>query len=85
MPQLTPSDRVLRAQLAAHISWANTEDRSGRTAHARKALEDGWLVKANGDPVRAEHLRKAHYARMALKSAQARRRRAATRIGGAIQ
>jgi hypothetical protein len=27
------------------------------------------------DPKRAEHLRKAHYARMALKSAQARRRR----------
>ena len=75
MPKLTPpSERALKAQLAAHMSWANTEDRRGRTANARRALEDGWLVKANGDPVRAEHLRKAHYARMALKSAQARRR-----------
>lgn len=33
-----------------------------------------FLNEANGDPVRAEHLRKAFYGRMALKSAQARRK-----------
>ena len=74
---LPASERALRAQLAAHMSWANTEDRPARTANARRALEDKWVAEAGGDPVRAEHLRKAHYAGMALKSAQARRRRAA--------
>ncbi|WP_094287666.1 hypothetical protein [Mycobacterium lehmannii] len=72
---LSASERVLRAQLAAHTSWANTPDRSARTAPGRRALEDKWLAEAGGDPVRAEHLRKAFYAKMALKSAQARRRR----------
>ena len=72
---LPPSERSLRSQIAVHESWANTTDRPARTAKARKAFEDKFLAQANGDPVRAEHLRKAHYARMALKSAQARRRR----------
>jgi len=80
MPQhnsLTPAERALRAQIAAHESWANTEDRPARTAKARRAFEDKFLEQAGGDPRRAEHLRKAHYARMQLKSAQARRKRGA--------
>jgi hypothetical protein len=32
-----------------------------------------FLEQADGDPVRAEHLRKAYFAKLALKSAQARR------------
>lgn len=80
MPELPPELRTLRSKFAAHESWARTTDRTARTANARKALEDKWLTEAGGDPVRAEHLRKAHYARMAFKSAQARRRR-----GGAAQ
>jgi len=67
-------ERVLRARIAAHESWARTSDRSARTAPARAALERRFLEQADGDPVRAEHLRKAHFARLALKSAQARRR-----------
>jgi hypothetical protein len=82
MPALTPSQRVLRAQLAAHTSWARTQDRTARTANARQALEDKWLREADGDPKRAESLRKAFYASIALKSSQARRRRAATRNSG---
>lgn len=70
-----PSERAQHAKLAAHISWAYTEDRSARTANGRKAFKDKFLAEADGDPVRAEHLRKAFYARLALKSAQARRRR----------
>jgi hypothetical protein len=77
---LTPTERSLRGRIAVETSWANTADRPARTAKARKALEDKWLTEAGGDPVRAEHLRKAFYARMALKSAQARRRR----NGGAV-
>jgi hypothetical protein len=72
---LTPAERSLRAQIAAHESWAQTEDRAARTAKARQALEDKFLTEAGGDPKRAESLRKAYFARMALKSAQARRRR----------
>lgn len=67
-------ERVLRARIAAHESWAHTENRSARTAPARAALDAKFLEQADGDPVRAEHLRKAHFARLALKSAQARRR-----------
>jgi len=70
---LTAQERTLRARLAAHDSWAQTADRTARTAAARAALDAKFLEQAGGDPVRAEHLRKAHYARMALKSAQARR------------
>jgi hypothetical protein len=72
---LTPAEKSLRGQIAAHESWARTENRSARTAKARQALEDKFLAEAGGDPRRAESLRKAYYARMALKSAQARRRR----------
>jgi hypothetical protein len=80
---LTPAQKSLRGKMAVETSWANTEDRSARTAKARRALEDKFLAEAGGDPVKAEHLRKAHYARVALKSSQARRRRAvvAERIG----
>jgi hypothetical protein len=75
MPELTPELRTLRAQIAAHESWANTTDRTARTAKARKALEDKFLAEADGDSKRAESLRRAYYARLAFKSAQARRRR----------
>ena len=77
MPQpnsLTPAERSLRAQIAAHDSWARTTDRTARTANARKALEEKFLAEAEGDPKRAEHLRKAYFKRLALKSARARRR-----------
>ena len=62
-------------KIGAHTKWANTTDRTAATAPARAALEQKFLDQADGDPVRAEHLRRAHYARLALKSAQARRRR----------
>jgi len=80
---LTPPERSLRGQIAAHDSWARTEDRTARTAKARQALEDKFLsqVDPNGllPPAerakRAENARQAHYKRMALKSVQARRRK----------
>lgn len=71
----TPAEVSLRSQLGAHISWANTEDRPARTANGRKAFENKFLDEAGGDPKRAESLRKAYFTRLALKSAQARRRR----------
>lgn len=71
----TPAERSLQASLAVEVSWAKTTDRRARTLNARNALERKFLEEAGGDPVRAEHLRKAHYARMTLKSLQARRRK----------
>lgn len=68
------TERQIAASVAAHTSWANTLNRTARTAPARAALEKKFLDAAGGDPVRAEHLRKAHFKRLALKSAQARRR-----------
>lgn len=70
----SPAERQHVARIGAHTSWANTKDRSARTAPARAALDQKFLDLADGDPVRADHLRKAHYARLALKSAQARRK-----------
>ncbi len=68
------AERQLRSRIAAHESWARTPNRSARTAPARAALDAKFLQQADGDPRRAEHLRKAHFARLALKSAQARRK-----------
>jgi hypothetical protein len=75
------SDRSIIASIGAHESWARTVDRTARTANGRRAaLErferevdpDGTLAPAERT-IRAEHLRKAHMQRLALKSVQARR------------
>lgn len=71
---MTEAERKLVASIAAHESWASTPDRAARTAPARRALEAKFLELAGGDPRRAEHLRKAHYQRLALKSVRARRK-----------
>lgn len=68
------AERRLKASLAAHESWASTDNRTARTAPARAARDARFLEEANGDPVKAEHLRRAYFARLALKSAQARRK-----------
>jgi hypothetical protein len=72
--QATPSERRLQAQAAAHTSWANTANRTARTDRARAAFNQQFLDAADGDPLKAAHLRAAHFARLALKSAQARRK-----------
>lgn len=69
------NSRSAWARIGAHQSWANTLDRTARTAPAPAALEQKFLEEADGDARRAESLRKAHYTRLALKSAEARRRR----------
>jgi hypothetical protein len=67
--------RALAGSKGAHLSWAHTTDRAARTEPARRALEARFLAQADGDPKRAEHLRKAYFADLALKSAKARRLR----------
>jgi hypothetical protein len=79
---LSAAERRLRGQLASHTSWANTEDRTQRTAPARAALDAKFLDQAGGDPARAESIRKAYYARLAFESAKARKARKANTQGG---
>lgn len=88
MPASNPADRRLIAGLAGNTGWANTLDRSARTAPGRAKFADSFEVKAREIApdaseaeikVRAAHLRKAHMQRMALKSVQSRRAKAARR------
>lgn len=79
----TPVERRLRAQAHAHKSWAQTENRSARTLPARLALLEKFERQVDPEgkllpgerAKRAENARKAFYAELALKSAQARRQR----------
>ncbi len=81
MPANDPETRRLVAQIAANESWANTPDRAARTARARAALQAKFERQVDPEgtlpPVerakRAESARRAHYQRMSLRSAQARR------------
>jgi hypothetical protein len=78
----TPEERTLAAKIAANESWARTIDRSARTAPARAALmakfekevDPKGLLSPQERYRRAENLKRAHFQRLALKSARARRR-----------
>jgi len=59
--RLSRDERKLIGSYGGHKSWTNTVDRTARTANARNALEDKFLREADGDPKRAENIRKAHY------------------------
>lgn len=80
---MTTTEQRLRAAIAAHEGWARTVDRAARTLPARRGLLDKFEREADPNnellpaarAKRAENLRKAHYARMALKSVQARQRK----------
>ncbi|MEU0691930.1 hypothetical protein [Streptomyces uncialis] len=79
----TTSERSMQLRYAAHLSWANTPDRSARTAAARKASHHTrFLSKARQlHPGATEEqiteiansLRSAHFTGLALKSVAARR------------
>ena len=88
------TNQALAARIAVHSSWASTPDRAARTAPARAAFNKRFEDEVDPDRVlpederaiRAEHARRAHYLRLALKSANARRARktAKSRQGEAI-
>lgn len=83
----SPEHRALRARMAAHASWASTPDRTARTAPARAAALERFEREVDPDGTlppaerarRAEHARKAYFLRLAMKSADARRRKAEAR------
>lgn len=76
------AERSFAASIGAYESWARTPDRTERTANGRKAFLDRFEQQVDPDGVldsenrrqRAEALRKAYFRRLALKSAQSRRR-----------
>lgn len=74
----------IAGRIGAHESWARTTDRAARTRNGRRAFlarfeaevdPDGTLPPAERAE-RAEHARRAYFQRLALRSAQSRRRRA---------
>lgn len=85
---MDPTERSLRASLAAHTSWANTLDPASRTAKARAAANGRFEKQArelHPDATEeqiaraAQHLRSAHFSRLALQAAVARRANAAAK------
>jgi len=75
---LTPSERSLRARLAAHTQHAqgrtNTEPaRAAFKARFEREVDPNGVLDPAERSRRAEHARKAHYTKMALASAKARR------------
>lgn len=78
---LTPEQRRLRAQIAANTRWSREDPavnavraQAGLTARFEREVDpDGTLPPAERAR-RVEAARKAHFQRLALKSAQARQR-----------
>lgn len=77
----SPSERALRARLAAHSLHAQVADPAAHTAPARRVFMDRFEREVDPEGVlpaeerqrRAEHARKAYFLRLALASAKARR------------
>ena len=80
---LTPAQRVLRARLAAHASWAKTADRAARTRPAADAfmarfeqeVDPDGLLDADERLQRAASAKKAYFQGLALASSRARGKR----------
>ena len=86
---LTPAERSLRGTLASYESWANTKDRTGRTAPGRaanlarfeKMVDPDGTMPPEARAKAAEAAKQAHFTRMAFLSAKARRAR---KTGGEV-
>lgn len=81
--RLTPEQRSLRAKVAAHTSWAHTENRAARTAARRAALgrferqvDPDGVLPPEGCARRAGVPARRIFLGLAVKSAAARARRA---------
>jgi hypothetical protein len=79
---LSPEQRSLRAFLAAHAMHSKNDSRE-TTKNGRAKFDERFLNEVDPDHVlpeaerlrRAGHARKAYFARLALKSAMARRKK----------
>jgi len=85
MAASNPAERSQIGRLGALTSWANTEDRTARTKPGTDAFNARFEREVDPDGVldpderarRADFARRAYMTRLALRSAQARRKRAA--------
>lgn len=81
--QLNTSERSMQMRIASYKSWANTADRSARTAAARQSSHHDRFIRqaremhpdATDEQVAAaaEALKSAHYRELAMRSAATRR------------
>lgn len=76
---MTPEERRLRAQIAAHTLHSTIEDPAAHTAPARRAFEQRFYRGLDHLPPGtreriAGHRRAAYYKRLALAGVRARRR-----------
>jgi hypothetical protein len=90
VPDHVSRQHSIAGRLGAHVSWANTVDRTARTAQARRSgpsslqwhldrLHPSFEGAREVDRIAAAtSARSAYFARLALKSAQARKREALT-------
>ena len=80
------STRAVRARMAAYASWAQTDDATERTAPARAKADERFVRQVDPHGLlapaelarRVSYARKAYFLGLALKSAEARRRKAAS-------
>ncbi|GAA1651265.1 hypothetical protein [Catellatospora bangladeshensis] len=78
---LTAAQRRRRARVAVHTSWANTADRSARTAPARQAFRTRFERQVDPDGTlpaeerteRVNHAIKAYMLQLAERSSRSRR------------
>ncbi|RKS77580.1 hypothetical protein CLV35_1273 [Motilibacter peucedani] len=83
MSEAPSGQAAFNGRIGAAVRWAATEDRVAATAPARKAFDRSFEKQVDPDGVlppderaiRAAHARRAYLLRLALKSAQARRKR----------
>lgn len=82
-PDETPAERSLRGRMAVHRSWANTSNRTARTAPGRQAFEARFEREVDPDGLlplgerrrRAEDARRAYFANLSRQAAAARRKK----------
>jgi hypothetical protein len=90
---LTPAEKRLRSQAAAHSKWKRCGDPTAATAKARDKFDERFYDEVDPNRLlpetererRAEHARQAYFAKLALKSAKARRKNAADATNGTLR
>ena len=84
MPATTPSERAMVARIASAERWSRCSDTTAATAAARRAFDERFEREVDPDGTlppaerarRAAHARTAYFQRLALRSAQSRRKAA---------
>ena len=80
---LTPAQRQTRSRQASYVSWANTGDRTARTAAGRRGMLKKFEDEVDPDrtlapqerALRADAARQAFYTRLSMLAVKARHRR----------